>query len=221
MPFDKTTLPHLPPGFDPKVIKIFLFAQYFANLFVNIDMGILPAGSLVLKKELGMNNAGFGFLGSIVYVGQTIGSLLATRLLQSQTRCCNPKFILASCLFLNIGTLILFTLTTNYMVLVICRMCTGLFQVFFCIYFPVWADVFGDEIQKSTWMTYLLIASPIGVVLGYGMCAAMQHNIGWRWAFYIQAILLMPSMISLTFMPLKYFDVNGSSVFCEFKWSYS
>ena len=139
--FDKTLLPHLPSGFEPRIIRIFLLSQFFANLFVNIDMGILPAGSLVLKEELGMNNADFGFLGSIVYVGQTIGSILATRLLQS----CNPKFILATCLFLNIGTLILFTLTTNYYVLVICRMCTGLFQVFFCIYFPVWADVFGND----------------------------------------------------------------------------
>ena len=81
MPLKTTELPHLPPGFEPKYIKIFLISQFFANLFVNVDMGILPAGSLVLKDELGMNNAGFGFLGSIVYVGQTLGSILATRLL--------------------------------------------------------------------------------------------------------------------------------------------
>jgi len=50
---------------------------------------------------------------------------------------------------------------------------------------PVWADAFGDEIQKSNWLTYLLISNPLGVVLGYGLCAAFQENIGWRWAFYI------------------------------------
>jgi len=144
-------------------------------------MGILPAGSTVLKLELNIHNIWYGFLGSIVYGGQTIGSAMAARLLHSL----NPKKLLCTCLFLNIGTLILFTLTDIYFLLVFCRMCTGIFQVFFCIYFPVWADVFGNETQKSTWLTYLLLASPLGIVMGYGMCAVFQQNIGWRWSFYI------------------------------------
>jgi len=43
--------------------------QFFANLFVNIDMGILPAGSTVMKEELGVTNKDFGMLGSVVYLG--------------------------------------------------------------------------------------------------------------------------------------------------------
>ena len=170
-------------------------------------MGILPAGSTVIKKELKIDNTWFGFLGSIVYLGQTIGSALATGMLQ----CCNPKLILSLCLFLNIFTLILFTLTDVYIILAFCRMCTGLFQVFFCIYFPVWADVFGNEGQKSTWLTYLLIASPLGVVMGYGLTAIVLDNIGWRYAFYIQALLLTPSMIGIIMTPYEYFDVHGTS----------
>ena len=109
--------------YDPKIIQIFVFVQFFANLFVNIDMGILPAGSTKIKEELGITNQDFGFLGSIVYFGQTIGSALATGVLQS----CNPKLVLGTCLSLNIGTLILFTLSDWYGLLVLCRMCTGLF----------------------------------------------------------------------------------------------
>ena len=104
-------------------------------------MGILPAGSLKIKAELGLDNARFGALGSFVYLGQTIGSALATLLLQW----CHPKHVLVVCLTLNVGTLILFTQTTSYFVLVACRILTGLFQVYFCIYLPVWADVFGNE----------------------------------------------------------------------------
>jgi predicted MFS family arabinose efflux permease len=97
----------------------------------------------------------------------------------------NAKFVLSACLFLNIFTLILFTLTDSYIVLIVCRGCTGLFQVFFCIYFPVWADVFGNEKERSQWLTYLLIASPLGVLMGYGMAAMFLDNVGWRWAFYV------------------------------------
>jgi len=32
-------------------------------------MGILPAGSLKIKEELGLNNKEFGALGSVVYFG--------------------------------------------------------------------------------------------------------------------------------------------------------
>jgi len=139
-----------------------------------------------------------------VYLGQTIGSALSTGMLQKY----DAKIILSTCLFLNVFSLIMFTLTDVYIALVICRMCTGLFQVFFCIYFPVWADVFGNEIQKSQWLTYLLIASPLGVILGYGMTAFFLDNIGWRWAFYIQSFLLLPSMVGLLMTPKMYFNVT-------------
>ena len=73
---------------------------------------------------------------------------------------------------------------------------------------PVYADVFGDEVQKSRWLTYLIISNPLGVVMGYGMCAAFLENIGWRWAFYIQSMLLVPSFLVLFTMPRKYVDVQ-------------
>lgn len=114
---------HLPADYNPTFVTLFVVTQFFINLFVNIDMGILPAGSTKIKQELGIENAQFGFLGSIVYLGQTLGSVLASIVLQY----CNPKWVLGTCLFLNIGTLMLFTLTTDFTVLVICRMCTGLF----------------------------------------------------------------------------------------------
>lgn len=73
---------------------------------------------------------------------------------------------------------------------------------------PVWADAFGNEKEKSQWLTYQLISSPLGVIMGYGLAAALQNNIGWRWAFYIQSFLLLPSMIGLMFTPPKYFDLE-------------
>jgi len=54
----------------------------------------------------------------------------------------------------------------------------------------------------------LIIASPLGVVIGYGLCAAFSTNLGWKWAFYVQAFLLAPSFIGLIFVPSKYFDIQ-------------
>jgi hypothetical protein len=65
----KKTGSQLPPDYDPKFVTICVLVQFFANLFINIDMGILPAGSTKIKEELGIENSMFGLLGSMVYLG--------------------------------------------------------------------------------------------------------------------------------------------------------
>ena len=43
------------------------------NLFVNVDHGSLPAGSVVIKEDPGLGNLKYGMLGSIVFAGLTFG----------------------------------------------------------------------------------------------------------------------------------------------------
>jgi hypothetical protein len=50
------------PQYDPKelnrnTITALYFLIFFMSLFANIDHGTLPAGSVVIKKDLGMDNA--------------------------------------------------------------------------------------------------------------------------------------------------------------------
>lgn len=64
-------------------------------------------------------------------------------------------------------------------------MFTGLFQVFFAIYMPVWANTFGNPQQQALWITFLMITSPLGVIMGYMMNGFIYQVLGWRWSFYI------------------------------------
>lgn len=57
-------------------------------------------------------------------------------------------------------------------------------------------------------MTYLMITSPLGVIMGYVMNSVVYETPGWRFSFYIQSILLAPSLFGLVFIPSKYFDLN-------------
>jgi hypothetical protein len=50
-------LHYLPPDVDRDVVFKFVVLQFFAYFFINIDMGILPAGSTVIKEELGIHNS--------------------------------------------------------------------------------------------------------------------------------------------------------------------
>ena len=47
------------------------------------------------------------------------------------------------------------------------------------------------------------------------MCAAFLENIGWRWAFYVQACLLVPSFIGIMLIPSSYMDVQGTGELVE------
>jgi len=55
-----------------------------------------------------------------------------------------------------------------------------------------------------------LIAAPIGIVSGYSMSAAFLNNLGWRWAFYVQAVLMLPCMIIMFAIPSKYMDIKNT-----------
>jgi predicted MFS family arabinose efflux permease len=113
----------LPPDIDPGMVYKFVVLQFFAYFFINIDMGILPAGSTVIKAELKIPNQEFGALGSMVYLGQTFGCVIAPYVFGK----ISAKPILTACLSLNILSLITFTISTNYNLLLLCRFLTGLF----------------------------------------------------------------------------------------------
>lgn len=119
-----------------------------------------------------------------------------------------PKVFLFICIVCNMLSLVYFTITDDFSNLLICRMFTGLFQIFFGVYQPVWADTFGNEQQKAIWISYLIIATPLGTIIGYLMTAIFQDNIGWRFVFWIQALALIPSTVYIILIPRKYQDVT-------------
>lgn len=74
----------------------------------------------------------------------------------------------------------------------------------------MWADLFGNEEQKSSWLSILIVSSPLGNILGYVLSASIQDGIGWRWSFYIQAILMGPIALGIFVMPAKYMDLKST-----------
>ena len=104
-------------------MKATLYTVFCATIFLNIDMGILPAGSTIIKQELKLNNTEFGTLGSVVYFGQVLGAALASGLLAKAA----PKLLLFFCLLLNVGALLVFTVTDVFWILAVSRSLTGIF----------------------------------------------------------------------------------------------
>lgn len=79
----------------------------------------------------------------------------------------------------------MFTLSPYFYLDAILRLLIGVFQVFITIYMPVWADIFAKESRKSAWLTFLILAAPLGLVIGFAMTSALIALVSWQASFYI------------------------------------
>lgn len=93
------------------------------------------------------------------------------------------------------------------------RVLIGFFQVFSCVYYPVWADTFGPEKHKTTWLTIMLLAAPLGVVLGYVLTYGMNYAYSWEWSFYLQALAIVPCAIFFLLTPDHYLNIQKTVEF--------
>lgn len=120
-------------------------------IIINMDHGVLPACTFEMKKELGIEDFFLGILGSTVFAGLMIGSLVSGYLF---TRFICKKIIIVSLANVLIG-LILFPLSgKNQYLMIFSRFLSGFFQVFLTIYIPVWVDKFGG-VHSTSWISYI------------------------------------------------------------------
>ena len=73
---------------------------------------------------------------------------------------------------------------------------------------PVWADTFASERYKSAWITFLIIAAPVGTVLGYAVTFWMIKYLWWECSFYLQAVALLPCVFFLCLTPDRYLNIE-------------
>jgi len=60
-------------------------------------------------------------------------------------------------------------------------------------------------------LSLLLLAPPIGVVVGYLVTALLSAHVSWHWAFYWQAVVSVgPTCLGLAAVSEKYFDIEGA-----------
>ena len=105
-----------------------LFSLFlFMTTLVNVDHGIVPAATDDIEKDLKIGETQLGLFGSLVFLGNLIGSIFSFALMNKYNR----KLLLVVSLILNGVCLYTFTLTTAYWFLVINRIVVGIFQVNF------------------------------------------------------------------------------------------
>lgn len=158
----------------PKKKRIELFIVLaLTNILLNMDHGTIPAATNEIMKELSIEEALLGTLGSLVYVGVLIGSFSLIKLIDITNR---KKLCFLTTIF-N-GLLIWsFTKVNNIPFLFINRIFVGVCQAYVSIYFPVWIDQYGMKSWKTSMMAVFNITSPLGVIVGFILTMTVKLNL--------------------------------------------
>ena len=181
----------------------FLFVMNFIRVF---DNGIVPALTTTLKEDYEMTDLQIGSLGSLVYMGEVMGSLLAMPMYAKIP----VKIVLLGCIVLQSVVILGFAFSQgSYEIMALSRFFTGVFQVFISIFAPIWCDTHAPSDKKTTWITSLMVATPGGMVTGY-LLTAIIISVGgpWELSFFLQVGFLIPIAIYISAIDRSYLEVS-------------
>ena len=192
--------PSLPIPLPRKIRWIVFVILTYLTLVMELDQGVLSSTTEALSKDMELNDSQLGGLGSMIFLGKSLGCLLFFSLINKLNR----KYMLLATIFVIILSLVLTTQSKNLALLYICRVAVGIANSYLGIFFPVWADQFGIHKYKSLILTCHYLASSLGYLFGY----IMGVWLGWELSFYMQDIMLLVPLIILIFINDKYFSMS-------------
>ena len=195
---------------SPRGRNIVFILYLISNILISMDHGSIPA-SINELRQLTTYDQSIGLFGSLVYLGNIIGSMIFFQLINIYNR----KLLLLISLLGNTICLFTFVLIENIPFLFINRILVGMLQSYITIYMPVWCNQFGLQTQRNYMIGLIQLVSPIGIFLGYfiaSVCINDQIYGGWKFAFFVQGFLILFLNIFFLFVPKNFFSKYYYSV---------
>ncbi|KAK9000151.1 hypothetical protein V6N11_080657 [Hibiscus sabdariffa] len=144
-----------------------------------------------IQGEFNLNNFEDGVLSSAFMVGL----LVASPIFASLAKSVNP--------FRLVGVgLSVWTLATtgcgfsfNFWSITVCRMLVGVGEASFISLAAPFIDDNAPIAQKTAWLAIFYMCIPTGYALGYVYGGIVGTHLNWRFAFWVEAILMLPFAI--------------------------
>ena len=159
-------------------------------MLINFDGGAVPAGLTNIEATFQLEPFQVGLLGSLVYIGQAIGSLVAGPVLLK----CSPIKVVRTCLLCNTVATAMFGLAPSTGTLLCFRFLIGFLQAPVAVYFPVWVDEFAPASSRTLWLAVIQAGGPLGIMVGYVLAGLLTSSAdgcsggsGWRVPFLVQS----------------------------------
>ena len=191
-------------------ISIFI-CLILISTFSACDGGILPQQKENVQKDFSADgNSIIGLFSSVDYIGRAIGGFIFAIILGK----INRKMLFVSTLIFKAATLFIALITKDKTLNIIARGLSGISQVFYTTYLPVWCDQYGKVKSRTIMVTLVQLGAPVGIIIGYGLgllCEKIYHNdqySGWRLSFGIEGIILIICAFVIFSFHNKYFSYN-------------
>ncbi|XP_068655992.1 probable sphingolipid transporter spinster homolog 2 [Aristolochia californica] len=177
------------------------------------DSGICSSGSGI-QGDFNLNNFKDGVLSSAFMVGLLVASPIFASLAKTH----NPFRLIG--VGLSVWTLAVAGCgcSFDFWSIAICRMLVGFGEASFISLAAPFIDDNAPETQKTAWLGIFYMCIPTGVALGYVYGGLVGGHLNWRYAFWGEAILMLPFVIlgfSIKPLQLKGFASSGSKIVLE------
>ncbi|GAW80224.1 sugar transporter [Plasmodium gonderi] len=206
------------------ILQLTLILMICISVLCNYDHGAIPVTLEEIQKDFPLSYIEQSLLGSLVYFGLIIGTIIASVLFELVTA---KLLVTISTLLLSIS-LYIFSHANCITFMYISRFVNGLCQAIPVVYLPVWVDEFSPREKATQWMSYIQLASIGGTVFGYFLGGILSNNsysysnqnspfsnvtffTTWRSPFLIQAFLLIPLFFIMIFIPSDMINISSSA----------
>uniref|UniRef100_A0A7C8ZYL8 Major facilitator superfamily (MFS) profile domain-containing protein n=2 Tax=Opuntia streptacantha TaxID=393608 RepID=A0A7C8ZYL8_OPUST len=172
------------------------------------ESGVCTGGSGI-QGEFKLNNFEDGVLSSAFMVGL----LVASPIFASLAKRVNPFRLIGVGLLVWTVAVVGCGCSWNFWSISIFRMLVGVGEASFISLAAPFIDDNAPDSQRTAWLGIFYMCIPVGYAIGYIYGGLVGSHLAWRWAFWMEAVLMIPFVI-LGFvmkpLQLKGFSPAGS-----------
>ncbi|KAL2343885.1 hypothetical protein Fmac_005170 [Flemingia macrophylla] len=153
-----------------------------------------------IQGDFNLTNFEDGVLSSAFMVGL----LVASPIFASLAKSVNPFRLIG--VGLSVWTLatLLCGLSINFWFIAVCRMLVGVGEASFISLAAPFIDDNAPVAQKTVWLSIFYMCIPAGYAVGYVYGGLVGSHFGWRYAFWVEAILMFPfAILGFVMKPLQ------------------
>nr|KYP54518.1 Protein spinster isogeny 1 [Cajanus cajan] len=153
-----------------------------------------------IQGDFNLTNFEDGVLSSAFMVGL----LLASPVFASLAKSVNPFRLIG--VGLSVWTLatLLCGFSFNFWFIALCRMLVGVGEASFISLAAPFIDDNAPAPQKTAWLSIFYMCIPAGYAIGYVYGGLVGSHFGWRYAFWVEAILMFPfAILGFVMKPLQ------------------
>ncbi|XP_021717198.1 probable sphingolipid transporter spinster homolog 2 [Chenopodium quinoa] len=149
------------------------------------------SGGSGIQGEFNLSNFEDGVLSSAFMVGLLLASPIFATLAKSM----NPFRLIGVGLLVWTIAIVGCACSWDFWSISIARMLVGVGEASFISLAAPFIDDNAPDTQRTAWLGFFYMCIPVGYAVGYIFGGLVGSHLAWRWAFWLEAILMVPFVI--------------------------